>query len=66
MAKYVRAEEMATMLEVDVRAVEMLVENGMPEVASGKFDPNEAVPWYLAYMRTKIFGKAKLLGVILR
>jgi hypothetical protein len=44
MAKYVRADEMARMLDVHV----------------------EAVPWYLAYMRTKIFGKAKQLGISLR
>jgi hypothetical protein len=66
MAKYVRADEMAAILEVDVRAVELLVANGMPTAARDKFDPNEAVPWYLAYMRTKIFGKAKTLGVTLR
>jgi hypothetical protein len=47
------------MLEVHVDAIEMLVQNGMPEEAKGKFDPAVAVPWYLAYMRTKIFGKAK-------
>jgi hypothetical protein len=66
MAKLVRAEEMATMLEVHVDAIEMLVQNGMPEEAKGKFDPAVAVPWYLAYMRTKIFGKAKKLGFPLR
>lgn len=63
MAKYVRADEMAAILEVDVRAIEMLVKNGMPEAARDKFDPNEAVPWYLAHMRGKIFGKAKELGI---